>query len=268
VVGWEEVAGAAVDLVAGLEAVDRSAEDRLAGAVARPEEVAEQAGSQIGQCRLEFPRRSCLRLDQSRSVFMGRILGIIVVVILAVVLLGGGCVYSGYKRAITMEEAVKGSWAEVDNQLQRRFDLIDNLVATVKGVAAQEQKIFLGIADARKAYFQAQKSGNVDQQAAAATQMESALSRLLFLQETYPELKSNESFLKLQDTLEGTENRLGVARNGYNERVKELNSFVRVFPNSFYASLAGVQPAQYFEPPPEAKVNPRVNFDESAEKAG
>jgi LemA protein len=198
---------------------------------------------------------------------MGRILGIILVVVLASVLLGGGCAYSGYKQAITMEENVKGAWAGVENQLQRRYDLIPNLVSTVKGVAAQEQKIFLGIAEARKAYFQAQKSGTVAEQAAAANQVESALSRLLLLRETYPELKSNESFLKLQDTLEGTENRLAVSRDRYNDQVRALNTYIRIFPGSLYASFAGVQPAEYFEPPEAAKENPKVDFGDAPAKA-
>jgi LemA protein len=195
---------------------------------------------------------------------MGRTLLIILGVIILVAVLGGGCVYSGYKAVINMDESVRSGWAEVENQLQRRYDLIPNLEATVKGVAKQEQTIFLGIAEARKAYFQAQKSGTVAEQATAATQVESALSRLLFLQEKYPELKSNESFLKLQDTLEGTENRLAVARERYNKNVQALNAYIRVFPRSFYASLAGVQPAQYFKPPDIAKENPRVNFGDDA----
>jgi LemA protein len=201
---------------------------------------------------------------------MGRILGIILVVIIVVVLLGGGCVYSGYKQTITMDESVKGAWAEVENQLQRRYDLIPNLEATVKGTTAQERAIFLGIAEARKAYFQYEKArqeGTVDDRAAAAGQVESALSRLLVLRETYPELRSNESFLKLQDTLEGTENRLSVARGRYNDQVKALNAYIRVFPRSFYASLAGVQAAEYFKPPDAAKQNPKIDFGDAAEKA-
>jgi len=183
------------------------------------------------------------------------------VILLVVVALGvGGCAYQGYNQAISLDETVKEKWAQVDAQLQRRYDLIPNLVETVKGVAAQEQKVFLGIADARKAYFQAQKSGTVADQAQAATGMEQALSRLLFLQEKYPELKSNESFLKLQDTLEGTENRLTVERQRFNEAVQTLNTFVRRFPSSFYASLAHVKEAEYFEPTEKATENPKVDF--------
>jgi LemA protein len=180
--------------------------------------------------------------------------------LLVVALAAGSCAYQGYNEAITLDENVKQHWAQVENELQRRYDLIPNLVETVKGIAGQEQKIFLGIAEARKAYFQTQKSGTVAEKAAAATGVEQALSRLLFLQEKYPELKSNESFLKLQDELAGTENRLAVERMRYNESVKTLDVFVRRFPSSLYASLAGVKSAEYFKPPEAAQETPKVDF--------
>src|ERR1700681_1681466 len=147
------------------------------------------------------------------------VLGVLAVVVL--IALGiGVALFNGYNRAMRLDEAVKQQWAQVQNQLQRRYDLIPNLQATVKGTAGQEQKVFLGIADARKAYFQYQKATTVDQQAAAAGQIEGALSRLLVLREAYPELKSNESFMKLQDALEGTENRVAVERGRYNDAVQ------------------------------------------------
>ena len=141
-----------------------------------------------------------------------KVIGIILVAVLGGAVVVGGCLYSGYNRAVGFDEEVKSAWAQVDNQLQRRFDLIDNLVATVKGFAAQEQDVFLGVAKTRESYFQAKSSGSLPDQAKAAGAFESALSRLLVLREAYPELKSNESFLKLQDSLEGTENRLAVER--------------------------------------------------------
>jgi LemA protein len=190
---------------------------------------------------------------------MQKVLGVVIVFLVIAAMLGG-CVFSGYNRAISIDEDVKQRWAQVENQLQRRYDLIPNLVETVKGIAGQEQAVFLGIAEARKAYFQARDSGNVAEQAAAAGGVERALSRLLFLQEQYPELKSNESFLKLQDELAGTENRLAVERKRYNEGVQQLNTFVRRFPSSFYASLAGVAQAAYFEVPEAAKEPPKVDF--------
>lgn len=173
----------------------------------------------------------------------------------------GGCVYSGYNKSIGLDEAVKGAWAEVDNQLQRRFELIPNLVETVKGFAGQEKDIFLGLAEARKSYFQA---NSVRKKAQAANMFESALSRLLVLKETYPQLKSNESFLKLQDTIEGTENRLTVARGRYNGAVRGLNTFSRKLLGRLYASMADVEKAEYFEVSSEAKATPKVDFSGGA----
>ncbi len=188
---------------------------------------------------------------------IGKVLVIILLALLCALVIVGGCVYRGYNQAITLDENVQAAWAQVDNQLQRRFELIPNLVETVKGFAAQEEKVFLGIADARKSYFQA---GSVQQKAKAAGMFESALSRLLVLRETYPQLKSNESFLKLQDSLEGTENRLSVERKRYNDAVKQLNTFTRRLLGRFYAGLAGVEKAEYFEVTEEAKTAPKVDF--------
>jgi LemA protein len=181
--------------------------------------------------------------------------------LLVVALAVGGCAYKGYNEAITLDENVKQQWAQVENQLQRRYDLIPNLVATVKGIAGQEQKVFLGIEEARTKFFNVKDSGTVAEKAEAANGVERALSRLLFLQETYPELKSNESFLKLQDELAGTENRLSVERKRYNESVETMNVFARRFPSNFYAMLAGVKNAEYFKPAEEAKGAPKVDFN-------
>jgi len=186
------------------------------------------------------------------------LLGLLLLLVL-VALVGGGCVMSGYNQAIAMNEAVDGAWSEVENQLQRRYDLIPNIVETVKGIADQEQDVFLGIAEARKAYFQADSQ---EEQIEAAGGVERALSRLLLLRETYPELKSNEAFLKLQDQLEGTENRLAVARQRYNDQVKQLNTYAQQIPGRFYASLAGVGPREYFEVTAEATERPDVSFSD------
>lgn len=177
--------------------------------------------------------------------------------VVGLALLTGGCVLSGYNRAITLDEGVKNQWAQVENQLQRRFELIPNLVETVKGVAKQEDKIYLGVANARKAYFQA---ATVNQKAQAAAGFERALSRLLVLREQYPQLKSDQSFLKLQDQLEGTENRLAVERKRFNDRVTAVNTFVRKLPGRFYADLAGVEKAEYFAVEEEARETPQVTF--------
>jgi len=190
-------------------------------------------------------------------VSAGRILLIVFGIVVGFFLLAGGCVYSGYNQAVTYDEAVKSGWAQVENQLQRRFELIPNLVQTVKGVAKQEEKIFLGVAEARKAYFQA---GSINEKARAAGGLEGALSRLLVLRETYPQLKSDQSFLKLQDQLEGTENRLAVERKRYNDAVRQLNTYIRKLLGRFYAGLAGVGSAEYFEIGEEARATPKVEF--------
>ncbi len=189
------------------------------------------------------------------SIGKAFILLLTTIVVAAVVV--GGCVYGGYNKAVAFDENVKSAWAQVDNQLQRRFELIPNLVETVKGVAAQEQDVFLGIAKARESYFQSKSPAD---QAKAATGFESALSRLLVLRETYPELRSNENFLKLQDSVEGTENRLSVERQRYNETVKVLNTYSRKLLGQFYCDLAGVEKAEYYEVPDAAKTAPKVDF--------
>ncbi len=187
----------------------------------------------------------------------GKVLLAFMGAVLLAVLLVGGCMYSGYNKAVSLDEGVKSAWAQVENQLQRRWDLIPNLVESVKGVAGQEKEVFLGIAKARESYFQAKSVG---QKAKAAGTFESALSRLLVLRETYPELKSNQSFLKLQDSVEGTENRLGVERKRFNDNVKQLNTFSRKLLGRLYCSLAGVEKAEYFEVTEEAKAVPKVDF--------
>lgn len=192
---------------------------------------------------------------------VGKVLIILLLAVLGGVLMVGGCVYSGYNRAVALDEEVKSTWAQVESQLQRRYELIPNLVETVKGFAGQEKDIFLGVAEARKSYFQATTPA---EKAKAATGFESVLSRLLVLREQYPQLKSNESFLKLQDSLEGTENRLGVERKRYNDAVKRLNTFSRKLLGRFYTSLAGVERAEYFEITEEARTAPKVSFTEDS----
>lgn len=226
-------------------------------------------GTSCGQCgaalraNVQFcPSCGAARArDRGARMSIGKLLIGVLVVMMGGAALLGGCVYQGYQHAIRLDESVKSAWAEVENQLQRRFELIPNLQETVKGFAAQEREIFLGVADARKSYFQA---NSVKEKAVAATQVESAmstaLSRLLVLQEQYPELKSDESFLKFQDSVEGTENRLVVARQRYNEEVKTLNTFARGLLGRLYASFARVEEAEYFNVSQEAKTAPRVDF--------
>lgn len=164
---------------------------------------------------------------------------------------------SGYDNVISMDENVKGSWAQVENQLKRRYDLIPNLVETVKGYAAHEKELFENIANARTKYFQA---NTVKGRVQASTQLEGVLSRLLLLREAYPQLKANENFLKLQDSLEGTENRISVERKRYNDAVQMLNTYIRTFFGRFFATFAGVSSAEYFEIPEGEKEVPSVKF--------
>jgi LemA protein len=178
-----------------------------------------------------------------------------VIALLAIGLIGWGV--GQYNKAVTMDEAVKAQWAQVDNQLKRRFDLIPNLVETVKGYATHERELFENIAQARTKYFQAQTPGDKIQ---ASKQMDGLLSRLLLLTENYPQLKANESFLKLQDTLEGTENRIAVERKRYNETAQLLNTYRRTVMGSIVASIAGVQQAPYYEIPAAEKEAPKVKF--------
>jgi len=184
------------------------------------------------------------------------VLIILGITVLFMIIMGGKLI-AGYNQVITMEENVKGKWAQVENQLKRRYDLIPNLVETVKGYAKHEQEIFENIAQARTQYFQAQ---DFKEQIQGANRLESALSRLLLLQERYPDLKANQSFLRLQDSLEGTENRIAVERKRYNDAVQILNTYIRTFFGRFYALLAGVEPAQYYEIPETEKQAPKVKF--------
>ncbi len=176
-----------------------------------------------------------------------------------VALLIGGCGVSGYNRVVTMDEEVSGAWAQVENQLQRRYDLIPNLVETVKGIASQEKEVFIGVAEARNQF---NKADTVNEKASSANMLERALGRLIAVREAYPELKSNESFLKLQDQLEGTENRLSVERGRYNDVARDFNAYTRAIPGRIWASLAGLDQAEYFElTTEEAREAPKVDFN-------
>ncbi len=169
----------------------------------------------------------------------------------------GKWMISGYNNVIAMDEQVKAQWAQVENQLKRRYDLIPNLVETVKGYATHERELFEYIAEARTKYFQA---GTVKDKIQASGDLERVLSRLLLLQENYPQLKANESFLKLQDSLEGTENRIAVERKRYNDTVRTLNTYIRTVFGKVFAAIAGVTSAEYYEVPEAEKEAPKVKF--------
>jgi LemA protein len=187
-----------------------------------------------------------------------KIILIVLGAILLLALLVGGKLISGYNTVISMDENVKGKWAQVENQLKRRYDLIPNLVETVKGYAKHEKELFENIAEARTKYFQA---NSVKDKVAGANRLEGVLSRLLLLQERYPDLKANQSFLKLQDSLEGTENRIAVERKRYNDAVQILNTYIRTFFGRFFAAFASVSKAEYYEVPEGEKAVPKVKFE-------
>jgi len=191
---------------------------------------------------------------------MGKGLKAALIVIGILLLIGYGIFKWGigeYNKVISMDENVKASWAQVENQLKRRYDLIPNLVETVKGYAKHERELFEKIAEARTRYFQA---NDVKGKIQASNQLEGVLSRLLMLREAYPQLKANESFLKLQDSLEGTENRISVERKRYNEGVQMLNTYRRTVFGRFFANIAGVAAAEYYEIPKGEAETPRVTF--------
>ncbi len=179
------------------------------------------------------------------------------VIVLLVVIMVSWYV-SARNSLVEMEEQVSASWSEVENQLKRRSDLIPNLVDTVKGFAAQEEEIFTSIADARARLAGAE---TVEETAEGTRELNSALSRLLVVVENYPELRSNENFLRLQDELAGTENRIAVARRRYNERVRQFNTRIRMLPTSLVASQLGFEAKTYFEVDDEDLEVPEVDFD-------
>src|SRR6186713_971953 len=165
-----------------------------------------------------------------------------------------GC---SYNRFVSQEEAIKAQWAQVENQLQRRNDLIPNLMETVKGTAQQERDVFGQIAESRAKLAGAQTP---EQKIEAANQQSAALARLLVVVENYPQLRSNESFNRLMDELSGTENRIAVERMRYNERVQQYNTSRRRFPSNVTASVFGFKEYPYYEAPAAAQQVPKVNF--------
>jgi LemA protein len=181
---------------------------------------------------------------------------IAVLVLIALIVFGQ---YVGVRNTlVTKNEAVKAAWSQVDIVLQRRADLIPNLVETVKGYAGQEQKVFGDIAAARSRLLSA---GTPTDKIAANQQLDGAIGRLLVIVENYPQLKSNENFLRLQDELAGTENRIAVERKRYNDTLQDYNTYVQKFPNNIFAGWAGFKPNEaYFAAPEESRQVPKVNF--------
>ena len=184
--------------------------------------------------------------------------GIVIAIIVVLLLFGFSSYVSARNQMVTKNEAVKSAWSQVDVVLQRRADLIPNLVETVKGIALQEQTVFGDIAKARSQLLSA---GTPADKIAANQQLDGALGRLLAIVENYPQLKSNENFLRLQDELAGTENRIAVERKRYNDALQDYNTYIGLFPNSFWAGIAGFKRNDaYFAATEGARTAPKVDF--------
>ncbi len=186
------------------------------------------------------------------------ILAVIFGILLLIALSVFGFVKNTYNSMVTMDENVNGAWAQVENVLQRRYDLIPNLVNTVKGYASHEEEVFTRVTEARS------KVGGAGTPAArmeAEGELSSALSRLMVVVENYPQLKANQNFVMLQDQLEGTENRIAVERGRYNEAVRAYNTYIRQFPATMIAGMFGFEKHEFFEAPEAAQTAPNVEFD-------
>jgi LemA protein len=205
------------------------------------------AGAPPGEAHCSFLKR-----EESMTRARQRMLTVTVVAFAAAVL--PGC---SYNRFVSQEESIKAQWAQVENQLQRRNDLIPNLVETVKGYASHEQDVFQSVADSRAKLAGA---ATTEETIAAANAQSSALARLLAIVENYPQLKANEQFNRLMDELSGTENRIAVERMRYNERVQEYNTSRRQFPSNITAGIFGFKEYPFFEVPESAKQVPKVSF--------
>jgi len=180
---------------------------------------------------------------------------------LVVPLAPSGC---GYNRIQTLDETASSAKQQIEVQLQRRADLVPNLVNTVKGYAAHEEGIFTQVAEARAKLSGAVRSGDPAQQVAADAQLTGALGRLLAIAEAYPNLKADQQFLRLQDELSGTENRIAVSRSDYNAAVRDYNTYIRGFPQVLTAKVTGAQARPYYDAPPGADTAPSVDFSKPA----
>jgi LemA protein len=191
----------------------------------------------------------------SKGLLVG--LGVVGVIVVALLLVGGSYV-SAKNQMVAKDQTVKSEWSEVDVQLERRADLIPNLVETVKGFTKEENSVFAEIANARAGMLNAQTPQS---KIAANGQLDGALGRLLLLTENYPQLRSSEQFMRLQDELAGTENRISVARRRYNQAIQDYNTFIGQFPNSIWAGMAGFHTNDaYFKASPAAQQVPNVKF--------
>ena len=186
------------------------------------------------------------------------VLGVVGVLVVVGLMIFGSFV-GAQKQFVAKDEAVKAAWSDVDTQLERRADLIPNLVETVKGFTKEESSVFTEVAEARKGLMNA---GTPKDKIEANGQLDTAMNKFLVLVENYPQLRSNEQYMRLQDELAGTENRITVSRRRYNDTLRDYNTFVRQFPNSIWAGLAGFQAKEdaYFQASAGAKNVPQVKF--------
>ncbi len=189
--------------------------------------------------------------SKKKGLFIG--LGVVALVIVILI----GSIISTYNGLVAKQEAVENSQGQIQNYLQRRADLIPNLVNTVKGYAEHEDEIYTALAEARA---KLNSASNAQEFTEANNEYESALSRLLVVVENYPELKANENFIALQDELAGTENRIATARKDYNDAVTEYNTAIKKFPAVIFAGMFGFEKADYFEASTESQTAPNVNF--------
>ncbi len=187
---------------------------------------------------------------------IGCLIGIGIVILLILVI--GGAVWGSYNSLVTKSQAIEAQWAQVETQYQRRFDLIPNLVESVRGYMVQEKTIFTQIAEARSRYSGA---ATVDEKAAAGSEVESALGRLLVIMENYPQLQSVQPVTQMMDELAGTENRINVERTRYNDRVRDYNTTIKKFPTNLLASLFNFNEKKYFQAESTANQVPKVDFN-------
>ena len=186
-------------------------------------------------------------------IILAVILGILLIIVFSI----AGFVKKNYNAMVTMDEGINGAWAQVENVLQRRYDLIPNLVETVKGYASHESEVFIQVTEARARVGGA---GNPAARMGAEGALSNALSRLLLVVENYPQLKANENFIRLQDELAGTENRIAVERGRYNDTVKLYNAYIRRFPASVLAGMFNFGKREFFEAPEAAQTAPQGKF--------
>lgn len=202
---------------------------------------------------LSLPNRE----NEERKTLKNKTLWIVLGTLALIIVIAVSTFVGKYNGFVTAEENVDNKWAQVENQMQRRADLIPNLIETVKGYASHEQAAIDSVTEARAQMTGAKTPGDLS---AADAQMTGALSRLMVVVENYPDLKANTNFLALQDSLEGTENRIAVERKTYNDEVAVFNKNIKTFPNSMIAGAFGFEKKEYFEVTEEAKENPKVDF--------